>query len=186
MNQRFTSLDDPAFGRFFTNFAYTAYRLETHQFYDVSYEEESFNRFLAGKPRGSSPSIKSWVDQVSEGVAAGKRFQRVHVILEPLTDYIRFECAWSYRDAVAAGEDVRVISAVSESQRPDLPKVDYWLFDSSQLLKMAYADNGSFDYAEFVSDPDEIIEANLARDRAIHLSTPFSEFETPFDDFMLR
>jgi hypothetical protein len=186
LTQRFASLDDPDFGRLFTTFSYTAYRLETHQIYDVSYEDDSFKRFLAGGSRGDFPSIKPWADQVSDGVAAGKRFQRVHIILEPLTDYIRFECAWSYRDAVAAGEDVRVIPAASESDQLDLPEADYWLFDSSLLLRMMYTSDGGFDYAELVGDPDEIVRANFWRDRALHLSVPFSEYEEPFDEFMRK
>ena len=32
---------------------------------------------------------------VRAGVAAGKVLQRVHVVSEPLTDYLRFEIGWS-------------------------------------------------------------------------------------------
>ncbi|WP_325050947.1 DUF6879 family protein [Actinokineospora spheciospongiae] len=182
--KRFLSLEDPDFGKLFTEFSYTAFRLEAQQVYDVSYEQDSYRRFLNGEPRGDSPSIASWVKQVTEDVADGKRFQRVHVVVEPLTDYLRFECAWSYRDTVAAGEDVRVIPLTPGAWPEEIPTTDYWLFDSSRLLRMEYDDAGYFQYAELVDDPDEIVQANLWRDRTLKASVPFAEFEKKFDKFM--
>ncbi len=186
MSRRFTSLGDPGFGQLFESFSYTAFRLETLQAYDVTYEGEDFGRFLRGEPRSESPGIEPWVRQVARGTEIGKRFQRVHVVLEPLTDYIRFECAWSYRDTVAAGEDVRIISATAESWPDGIPHLDYWLFDSSQLVRMIYNLEGEFTYAELVDDPAEIMRANLWRDRAVYLSRPFRQFDDGFDAFMNR
>jgi len=37
----------------------------------------------------------------------GKVFQRVHVVCEPLTDYLRYELGWSYPPNVEAGEEAR-------------------------------------------------------------------------------
>jgi hypothetical protein len=41
----FSSLDDEDFNRLFLDFRYMAYRLETLQRYDVSYEKNEFGRF---------------------------------------------------------------------------------------------------------------------------------------------
>jgi len=180
----FTSLSDPDFQRLFEDFRYTAYRLETFQVYGVPYEMEEFARFQAGEARGEFPGIARWADRVSRGVKAGKQFHRVHVVTEPLSDYVRFECAWAYRHTVAAGEDVR-ITAVPEGQWPDgLPRLDYWLFDSSVLVRMDYADDGTFVSAELVDDPEQVVQANLWRDQAVHLSVPFAEYAAGFDDLM--
>lgn len=62
MGRRFTSLADEEFNRLFTDFRYTAYRLETLQNYDVSYEKDEFARFLAGEKRGRFPGISDWID----------------------------------------------------------------------------------------------------------------------------
>ncbi|MER6173974.1 DUF6879 family protein [Streptosporangium sp. NPDC001681] len=182
---KFLSLSDPRFNSLFVEFRHTAYRLETLQAYDVSYEQEAFDRFLVGGPRGRFSGIEDWVDMVRAGVEEGKRFHRVHVLMEPLSDYIRFECAWSYRYTVAAGEDVRVIP-VDEHEWPEgLPRVDYWLFDSVRLLIMNYTPEGTFLSAELVEDPRRIVEANYWRDQAVGLSVPFLEYAAGYDDLML-
>lgn len=49
---------------------------------------------------------------------------------------------------------------------------------------MEYDDAGYFQYAELVDDPDEIVQANLWRDRTLKASVPFAEFEKKFDKFM--
>ena len=115
-------------------------------------------RFQEGEAGGNFPSITRWVERVRRGVRAGKRFHRVHMMVtEPLSDYVRFECAWAYRHTVAAGEDVRII-AVPEGQEPaGLPRFDYWLFDSSTLVRMNYADDGTFLSAELVADPEQTV-----------------------------
>jgi hypothetical protein len=39
----------------------------------------------------------------------GKRLERVYVVAEPPTNYIRYELMWSYEPNVAAGEDIRIL-----------------------------------------------------------------------------
>jgi hypothetical protein len=40
---------------------------------------------------------------------AGRTQQRVHVVTEPLTDYLAYELTWEYGLHAAAGEDIRII-----------------------------------------------------------------------------
>lgn len=165
------------FDRFFEECRYTAFRLETLQVYDVGYEEEAFRRFLSDGEVATSTSHREW----ARIVGSGRRFQRVHIVIEPLTDYLRFECVWAYRPSVEAGEDVHVLP-VSEGAWPEgVPRFDYWLFDSERLVRMDYAPDGTMLTPELVTGPDEIVRANAVRDRALHLSTPFSEYEKRFD-----
>ncbi|GAA4083011.1 DUF6879 family protein [Actinomadura miaoliensis] len=182
----FHSLRDERFRRLFDDFQSTAYRLETRQSYDVSYEQEEFERFRAGRARGQFPGIASWADRVRAGRRLGKSFTRVHVMEEPLTDYLRFEAAWCYRDTVAAGEDVRVIP-IQPGQWPDgIPRLDYWLFDSHRLLLMNYSRHGTFLSAELVNDPERVSDAVRWQQRAWALSVPFNEYAAGFDEFMRR
>lgn len=181
MGRVFSSLNDQEFNRLFLDFRYTAYRLETLQRYDVAYEKDEFNRFLSGESRGTFPGISEWIDStVVEAVAAGKRVHRVHVVETPLSDYIRFECAWAYEHTVAAGEDVRII-VVSAGDWPELPHFDYWLFDSSLLVAMFYDENGTFKSAEIVEEPRRIVEANRWRDLAIGASATYRDFARRYD-----
>jgi hypothetical protein len=177
----FLSLGDEEFNRLFLDFRYTAYRLETLQRYDVAYEKNEFSRFLSGESRGTFPGISEWIDNtVVKAVAAGKRIHRVHIVETPLSDYIRFECAWAYEHTVTAGEDVRII-VVSAGEWPELPHFDYWLFDSSLLIAMSYDEEGTFTSAEIVEEPSTIVEANRWRDVAIGASTAYRDFAGKFD-----
>ncbi|MDA0566014.1 hypothetical protein LG943_17080 [Streptomonospora sp. S1-112] len=129
-------------------------------------------------------SDTDWGARVRAATAEGRRFDRVHVVAEPLTDYIRFECAWGYRRNSAAGERIRILP-VKQGEWPEaIPAFDYWLFDSHKLLLMNYADDGSLVSTEIVDDPAEIVRANVWRDRALHLSIPFTEYAAQFDDYM--
>lgn len=186
MGQVFTSLGDETFNRLFLDFQYTAYRLEALQRYDVTYEQDEFGRFLSGETRGTFPGISEWIEgTVAKAVENGKHMHRVHVVEEPLSDYVRFECAWSYEHTVAAGEDVRIIP-VPWGEWPDLPHDDYWLFDSSLLVAMHYDDESAFVSAEVIDDPHQIVQANYWRDLAVGNSIDYSAFAGRYDERFLK
>ena len=171
MGKRITELDTEEFGRLFTSFEHTAYRLETLQRYDVAHERESFAAFLAGHPV-SRESKSEWVGVITDAVQAGKTMRRVHVVTEPLTDYLRFEMA-SYRWNWEAGEDIRILPV---TEWPDLPRRDYWLFDSRDLWAMEYDDDGRFLHAEQVDDAAEVVRSNYWRDKALSLAMPYPDY----------
>lgn len=177
MGTCFSSLEDDEFNRLFLDFRYTCYRLETLQRYDVSYEREEYRRFLAGEAQGASPGIAGWIEgTVSKAVSAGKCMRRVHVVEEPLSDYVRYEFGWAYEHTVSAGEDVRLIPVEPGGWPEGLPHYDYWLFDSALLVAMYYDDNGTFSEAEIVDDPRKVVDANRWRDMAVAMSVPYRSY----------
>jgi len=75
-------------------------------------------------------------------VDAGAAVARVHVVIEPLTEYLRFELA-SYAPNVDAGEDVRILPVrPGEAWPVDIPDVDFWMVDSRGVWEMSYAKDG--------------------------------------------
>src|SRR5690625_2069745 len=92
-------IDWDAVEQLFVDFRYTAFRLETLQTYETEYESEHFRNFMAEERQGLpvSVGVTPWDFEVEAGIAAGRRYERVHVVTEPLSDYVRFECAWGYR-----------------------------------------------------------------------------------------
>jgi hypothetical protein len=173
-------LAEEEFDRFFQECRYTAFRLETLQAYDVSYERAAFAAFLADGELIASESQQEW----SRIVSRGPQFRRVHVVTEPLTDYVRFECACAYRLSVKAGEDVHILPIQKGIWPQGLPQYDYWLFDSQHLVRMHYTADGTMLAPELVTDPHQIVSANMVRDQALHLAVPFSDFEQRFDTHM--
>jgi hypothetical protein len=175
MGRRITDLTSAEFDAIFTSFEHTAYRLETFQAYDVSYEVEPYEAFMAGHPRPSDSSKDQWVGMIEAAVEAGKVFRRVHVVTEPLTDYLRYELGWSYPPNVEVGEDIRILPTQA-GHWPALPRHDYWLFDSSDLWVMDYADDGTFRWIEQVDDPNTIVRHAFWRDAALHLAVPYRDY----------
>ncbi|HEX2132953.1 MAG TPA: hypothetical protein VHH15_15500 [Actinophytocola sp.] len=184
MRRRLSSLADEEFRRLFLDFEYTAYRLEALQHYDVPYEREAFERFLAGETTGAMPGLERWTGgAVANAVAAGKRLHRVHVVEEPLSDYVRFECAWAYAHTSRAGEEIRILPVARGEWPGTLPRHDYWLFDSRHLVTMHYGPAGDFRHAEIVDDPADVVRANYWRDHAVTTSVPYPEFAARYDYF---
>jgi len=180
MGTRITSVTSPEFDVLFTGFSHTAYRLETLQVYDVSYEIEPYRAFLAGRPRPRDAAKNAWTAMLAASAAEGKIVQRVRLVQEPLTDYSRYELEWSYPPNVAAGEDIRVLPA--DLPDPGAPvqtlavMQDYWLFDSSDLWIMRYDRDGRFLDIQQVREPWAIVTHARLRDAALHYAIPYTDY----------
>ena len=147
-----------------STFTDSAFRLETRQSYCGSGEDEAFAAFLAGDPQ--PPLDEGDLDYLSSVRAAGERgarWQRVHVIREPLTDYLRFELTWD------AGEEVGLVVAGADQAWPDdLPQdLDFTLIDSRLLFEQVYAEDGMWLGIEEVRSADRIALARRWRDVAL-------------------
>jgi hypothetical protein len=110
LGAKFTATSDPLFDALFDGARRDVFRLETLQRYDAPSEAEELRRFLAGEPLSGSPANQAWCDEVRAGIGRGVAYQRVHVVREPLSDYVRFEYTWGYPASTAAGEDVRIVA----------------------------------------------------------------------------
>ena len=179
VGRRITDVTSPEFDALFASFKHTAYRLETLQAYDVSYEIEPYRAFLAGQPRPRDESKNAWTAMLRDARDSGKIVQRVHLVNEPLTDYLRYELQWSYPPNVEAGEDTRILPASTPPAREVVSLGildDYWLFDSSDLWVMQYDHEGRFEYIRQVSDPGVIVSHAYLRDAALHYAIPYTEY----------
>jgi hypothetical protein len=163
----------PEFARLFTDVRQSWFRLETLQRYDAAYERDDFAAFLRGEPITTTPG--PWQAMIRDHVAAGRQLVRVHVIEEPLTDYIRYELN-AYGPNVEAGEDVRLIPVRGGTWPAELPRHDYWLFDDSRLWLMDYSSAGAFEAARLIDDPDTIDEHRRWRDAAIASSIQLADY----------
>lgn len=156
-------------------FRYSLFRLETLQSYGGSGEDEAFAAFRAGQAIPMTPALREWCERVRQRIGEGCAVQRVHVVTEPLTEYIRFELA-SYAPNVEAGEDVRILPVRGGEWPTDILRKDFWLIDSTDLWEMHYAADGTWEGAEPVTDPARIVEACFVRDAALAQSRPWSSY----------
>jgi hypothetical protein len=153
------------------------FRLETLQVYRGSGEDDwiaAFNAGHAGPPH--DPVQDDWEAMIRTHRAAGRLMQRAHVVIEPPSQYMQFELTWAYAPNAAAGEDIRIIPVSGASWPDDLPRHDFWLFDSSRLFDARYRADGTWLGVEAVSDPAAIVDACRWRDAALHHGRPWAEY----------
>jgi len=143
--------------------------------YDSSYENESLGKFLREEP-DDLPWMQDWLTMIREATDNGLRFSRVRVVSLPLTDYSRFGI-WCAQFTNGAGEDIRYLTR-DEAKAEELPSHDYWLFDSSKLVRMHFDDADRFQGGELIEDPAVIVEHNYWRDAARHHARRRDDFAT--------
>jgi hypothetical protein len=187
VTRRITTLKDPAFQRLFTEFRRSWYRYECLQRYDVPYEAAPLRAFLAGQPKPHDPGDDVWADMIRGHAAAGRTMRRVHIVTEPLTDYVRYELAWAYALSVPAGEDVHIIPVPDGGAWPaGLPTHDYWLFDDRWLWLMGYDQAGRFTHADLVTDPETVGRHIAWRQTALPLGVPWRAYIDAHPDLAAR
>lgn len=176
MYKAVASLTDERFSSLFRDFKQTAYRLESLQRYNVDYEKVPFQDFLEGHDRYTHPEQLEWVNLIKQNIEAGKTMSRVHIVEEPLSDYMRFEMLWPYKDSTAAGESINILPVKRGSWPADVPRQDYWLFDARQVVVMQYQEDGSFVSAGFLENPEDIVQYNVWRVAAMRHSVPYEQY----------
>lgn len=149
--------------------------MESRDRYDEPYENESLRKYLADEP-DELPWMQSWLDMLREATAKGRRFARVRVVSLPLNDYSRFG-VWCAQFTNGAGDDIRYLER-ARAEAAGLPNHDYWLFDSSRLVRMHFDDSDRFLGGELIEDPAEIVRANYWRDAAWHYAVRRDDFAT--------
>jgi hypothetical protein len=107
--------------------------------------------------------------------AAGRSMSRVRVIIEPPSDYTRFELV-AYPVMAAAGDDIRIISVPPDTWPAGVPHEDYWLFDDRHVWVLRYDDAGVFLRAELLADPRTILDHLRWRDAALAQAIPVNDY----------
>ena len=166
-------LSGEEFWQMFLSFEHTAFRLETRDSYDEPVEVEPYRRFLTGEPADNS-WFMDYYRLVQGWVATGRRVERVRVVTEPHSDYVR----WSLGVAVLAteaGEDIRYLPRTRAAQL-DLPDEDYWLFDSRRAARLHFGDGDQRVGVKLLEDPTAVARRCQWRDLAWHHAVPFAEY----------
>ncbi len=164
------------FYELFETARHTARRLESRERYDAPEERDALQRFLAGQwtETDSRRDRPEWERIVRGLTERGGRFERVRVVPEPLTDYLRFEL-FGCRLNVEWGEDIRYLHQEAAA-RLDLPDHDFWVFDSRLLVLMRWTqDDRPLDH-ELVTDPELVARHERWIDLAMAHATLYVEY----------
>jgi len=166
-------LPGPEWARLFTDFTSSAFRLETLQHYTESAEQEAFSRFRAGQDSGID--LTWWTSLVRQHAASGHTMSRVRVVVEPPSDYTRFELL-TYPIMVAAGDDIRIIPVTTNTWPPGVPREDFWLFDDRDVWVLTYGQAGVPLRAELLDDHQAVLRHLRWRDNALAQAIPVSDY----------
>lgn len=150
----------------------SVFRLEVLQRYTVDSEAESFRAFVeAGRLPQPQPS--PFLNRIRETTRAGCRWQRVHVVRHPLTDYIRYELL-SYPAGVEAGYETLIANAV----HPEFNELtqDFYLLDDEVAVLMCYDAEGRPRGARRTSDPATVERCRRHRDIAVSMAVPLERY----------
>ncbi|WP_381562916.1 DUF6879 family protein [Streptomyces eurythermus] len=161
-----------AISHMFREFRHTAWRLETRRGYASDRRSPKWARWQAGEDIAGEAS--TWLENVAEQTAAGKRFERVRLVDDPPTEGQQFLLA-SAPGNVAAGEDIRNLTR-AQAEQLRLPDNDFWLFDSKLVARFAFAEDDTTLGVYVTEDPAEVLAACQARDAAWHHAVPTQEF----------
>jgi len=157
-------LDRAGFQALLSCFERSAWRLELQGWYDEPEEGELLAQWLAdGDPRPTLAWFADWPAWIAEQAAAGRRFERVRVLTDPLTDYLRWQLDVITGPAIAAGEDIRVLPAEATAVL-ELGAADFYLLDDRQVVVLDF-ERGQVAGARLLDSP-----AELATFRAIQAS----------------
>jgi hypothetical protein len=163
------------FGDYFEHFQHTAFRLEARQVYTVPAEQERIKAFRAGLPLPErSARTSPWLARIQATTQAGKRWQRVRLVAEPLTEYTRYQLA-GYRESTAAGETIRICRRHAHRDLATLTG-DFWLFDDQVAVFLHYDTEGRFTGAEITRDPAAIAHCQAQRDLALRHAMPLARY----------
>ena len=154
-----------------TLFERSAYRLELLDWYTSPATERRLARFLAGE-QVTTAERASWLATVRNARTAGATMSRVHVVAEPLSDYLRYELN-CYESSVAAGEDIRILPA---GLAAGLPSFDYWLFDDDRVAVQHYGERGVWLGASLVTDQGFAESCRHWRDTALSRATSLDAY----------
>jgi hypothetical protein len=160
-------------GDLFDTFEREAFRLETLDDYSKSGNVDAYHAFLAGEPQPDDYN-SGWIEELRSHTGRGKRVYRVHILLRPLSDYLRFELGWGYRKNMSGGEEFFILD-VTDRPNPLVNVPDFWFFDSESVATMDYDTTGKFLGAE-VLPPERAAEFAQFRDVALAQAEPFTEW----------
>ncbi len=167
------------FDAVFNRFISTAFRLETLDWYSNEEEDAELELFLADEPLPEySPRTDPWLKRVADTTAAGKRWQRVHLVSRPLSDYLRLEFI-GYEGNVAAGEDVRIADRDADPSLAGLTQ-DFWLFDANTshpfVALLHYDRAGCLVTFDTATDQRVVERCRHERDLALAWSVPLAQY----------
>lgn len=147
------------------------FRLETFDDYPDDYALKA--RWESGEEISEYFLSYPWMRNVKAKTAAGVRCQRVHIVPEPLTEYLRFEIEVCYPLNQSCGEEVYLLprSRIREPLRFADAMQDFLLVDDELLLHWYHPETKLWQGTRIVRDPELLKAAENEAATLLELAT---------------
>ncbi len=154
-----------------------SFHLELRDDYSVPDESGPFEHWLSSKPVDYS-FMEPWTEMVRRLTGEGKTIQRIRVVTEPHTPYIRWEHATTALN-VEAGEEIRWLPRrlVPDELAFPFGGKDWWLIDG-RLLAVGHIDaTGRVLGHEVIEERQVVATAAALRDHLWSAAAPHHEYQ---------
>jgi hypothetical protein len=154
-------------------------QVETLPHYGVPDDDLMFSLWC----KGESPTpeqlsgFTAWFSQVREAAHRGVQIDRVHIVPEILTPYLRFEIEFSYhRFCEPNGERVWILQRESNEGLVSRVSGDFYLIDENRLLLPQYNAQNNFVGLKEGTAPSLVESHRTLREELLQSSVPLKQF----------
>ncbi|CAL9410152.1 hypothetical protein SUDANB19_01632 [Streptomyces sp. enrichment culture] len=158
------------FGRMFTTFKHSAWRLETRRRYASDEATDTYHEFLR-TGTVTWDHNDPWCENRRRQTASGKRIERVRILDSPRTEGQRYLLDNARRNT-AVGETIRMLGR-TDAKALRLPEEDFWIFDARVVALLVFDTDDELTGVELVTNPVEVVRYCQAREAAWHHAIPF-------------
>lgn len=131
----------------------SSWRWECQGHYAV--DQDELDQWLAGTPKAEDDSDRAWYAYIRSLAGRAIPFQRVRMLTDPLTDYLRWMLATTHRN-IAAGEDIRWITQ-GEASELGMPDYDFYVFDDDRIAILHF-DNAKILTGATIDDAPHVVD----------------------------
>ncbi|HEX3784332.1 MAG TPA: hypothetical protein VHX38_32135 [Pseudonocardiaceae bacterium] len=140
---------DADFDEIFAAVRSSSWRWECQGHYAV--DEAELREWQTGLVHEEDDSDRAWYAYIHDLGERGIPFERVRMLTEPLTNYLRWMLATTHHN-ITAGEDIRWIGQHVAAEL-GMPDYDFYLFDDDRVLILHFDDRKTLVGQELVDDP---------------------------------
>ena len=164
-------------GEAFSSFKKSAKRLEVLQEYHIEGGElEQYNNFCEGKKVEEFDDLKEWNKFIRQSTEQGKIIERIRVVKNPVSKYIKFEIELGYISSQKCGQVVDFISfeKFNKINKTNINN-EFWIFDDEIIFEMIYNEKGEFLKSNQVFGKEYIELYNDLKRQSVPLETVVKE-----------
>jgi|ERR1035438_8809360 hypothetical protein len=152
------SLPVSAFDELLRGASRRIFRVEALPEYNVPADRALYEKFLRGVPLPplSCSTTMQWFGSIKGHSERGVSFQRLRLMPEKVTPYLRYEIDWCYTYSKDFGEETRFhpLSATNQAIQSD-----FYVVDDSKLIHIEYGPAGA--WVGFSSEKDSTYAKQL-------------------------